>query len=589
MKTYKTILKTIQLLNQKLRLNCILGFVLYLGLVGYSLATTAISATLFNRGGQLIEGSIQVKEFLVMVALFCGLRLVQTFLVFFIGINDNVYIYRKGSYYFRLLLGEKAARLPLIDYEDKETLDELARAEEVVDEAKLSDLFVVTLTILKNIGTILGTIIILMQFSPVFLLLAIPSVLPYALTRILRGKQFYKLKYYQTEKQRRYQYYWQLFSNKKEAKEIRVCGAEDYFVDKWKGLQKEINDERLAFERKDLRHFFACNALQTLGYLLSIIFALRLVINQQIELGTFGACIVAFSQVQNNVKELMIYIGFLFELAEFNQNYFAFLDLEEEPVAREKPVFENQIAVKNLTFAYPHMKEAALKNIQLTIRKGERVIIVGENGSGKTTLSKLLLGIYEPSSGQVLYDGKALGDIEKDGFYKKIGVVSQNFSRFEWTLRENISIADRDKHRSEEEMLAILDDLDIDSWRQNELQLDTQLGREFGGRDLSGGQWQKIAIARCLFKKSEMVILDEPTSALDPVIETEILSKFLELSQGKTAIIISHRVGLCRLMDKVVVMRKGQVVEVGTHKALMAQEGYYKMLYEAQKKWYEGD
>lgn len=590
MKTYKIVFKTISLLNKKLRFNCLIGFVLYLGLVGYSLATTYISALLFNRANGLIRGNILFEKFLEVVILFCFLRMAQSLLVFFIGVNDNVYIYRKGSYFFRLLLGEKASRLPMINYENKEILDKLARAEDVVDEAKLSDLYIVILTIIKNVGTIVGTVIILMRFSSVFLILIIPSVLPYLVTRIIRGKNFYKLKYYQTEKQRKYEYYWQLFSNKKEAKELRVYGVEDYFMEKWKKIRTEINEERWQFEKKDTLNFFFCNALQILGYLFSVMFALQLVLNQQIEVGTFGACIVAFSMVQSSVKELIMHIGFLFELAEFSQDYFDFLALEEDQQVSEKFEFRNQISLENIKFKYPNTENYALKNINLSIKKGERIIIVGENGSGKTTLSKVLLGIYSIDQGAIFFDDKNLKNIQKDDFYKNVSVVTQNFSRFEWLLKENIGIAHSEiMVKQQDKMVKILDRLDLDMWDKQELKLDTQLGREFGGTDLSGGQWQKIAIGRCLFKDSSIVVLDEPTSSLDPIIETEVLSKFLKLSEGKTAIIISHRVGLCRLMDKIVVMRKGEVIGIGNHKTLMEQNGYYKHLYNSQKKWYEAN
>jgi len=198
------------------------------------------------------------------------------------------------------------------------------------------------------------------------------------------------------------------------------------------------------------------------------------------------------------------------------------------------------------------------------------------------------LGVYEPESGYVLVDGISLSKIDKQSFNRKVSIVSQNFAKYLLTLRENVGISETDLMNDDQRIWKALNSINFESFHVDQ-DLDVQFGREFGGIELSHGQWQKIAIARGLFRDSEVIVLDEPTSALDPLIEAEILAKFLEMSKDKTAVIISHRVGLCKLVDRVVVMKNGKITETGTHSELIKMDGEYKRLYTSQQKWYQMD
>ncbi len=240
------------------------------------------------------------------------------------------------------------------------------------------------------------------------------------------------------------------------------------------------------------------------------------------------------------------------------------------------------ITLENVSFKYPNSDKYALSFINLAVRKGEKIAILGENGSGKTTLSKVLLGLYPAEQGQILYDGKAITDFTKESFYAGISAIAQDFVSYNLTVRENVAISDIARIDDDPAIQATLSDAGM-----VENNLDAMMGREFGGKELSGGQWQKLAIARGLFKESEIILLDEPTSALDPLIETEILTKFIKAAEGKTALIISHRIGLCKLVDRIVVMKDGRVAETGTHSELIASSGKYAKLYKSQAKRYE--
>ena len=214
------------------------------------------------------------------------------------------------------------------------------------------------------------------------------------------------------------------------------------------------------------------------------------------------------------------------------------------------------------------------------------MVIVGVNGSGKTTLSKVLAGAYLACSGSVYYDDQDVKELRREGLYKDISLVPQNFVHYNFSLRENICISDL-RHREDDKRLKqVIADVGLEELAQGIGGPDALLGREFGGCELSGGEWQKVAIARGLFKDSGLIILDEPTSALDPLVEYDILTRFLELIQGKTSVIISHRVGICRAADKVVVMKDGRVVECGTHESLKNAGGEYSRIWTEQAKWY---
>lgn len=214
-------------------------------------------------------------------------------------------------------------------------------------------------------------------------------------------------------------------------------------------------------------------------------------------------------------------------------------------------------------------------------------MIVGENGSGKTTLSKVMAGIYRPEKGRVLYDGKDAFSYDKDSFYKSFSVIQQNFVKYQFTVRENIGISRPAQIHNDERLLKSARDAGIEGTVRRAGGLDAQLGREFDGVELSGGEWQKLAIARGLNKDADVIILDEPTSALDPLVEYDILVKFLDMTRGKTSVIISHRIGLGRFADRIIVMKDGRVAQTGTHDELLAMGGEYGRMWHEQAKWYQ--
>ncbi|MCL2519316.1 MAG: ABC transporter ATP-binding protein/permease, partial [Oscillospiraceae bacterium] len=373
------------------------------------------------------------------------------------------------------------------------------------------------------------------------------------------------------------------FTARQTAKEMRVMGFDGYVTDKWRDVRDEVNEELWAVEKKDAVSLLICDAFRIVGYGASVIITLALALCGQVSIGVFGAAVGAFLSLQNSMQNFLSGFGWFTERISYAKDYYIFFDMpEEQNGTAEYPGLCESIALNNISFKYPNSENRALKPLNLTIRKGEKIAVLGENGSGKTTLSKVLLGLYPPENGQVLYDGKPVDGFIKDDFYSGVSAIAQDFVSYSLTMRENVAISDISRLNDELSVKLALTDAGVDE----NIGLDDMMGREFGGKELSGGQWQKLAIARGLFKNSELIVLDEPTSALDPLVETEILSKFIRAAEGKTALIISHRVGLCKLVDRIIVMKDGEIAEDGTHGILLAAGGEYARLYEAQAKWY---
>lgn len=483
-------------------------------------------------------------------------------------------------------LGEKGGRLSLIQYEDVEINNRLKRAQDCIEHGRFSDLSLSVFNILAEVLKVGSTLFILARFSPLLALVSLLSVVPYFVVRLIRGKEFYELKKYQATGERRRNYLYDLFGDKRVVKELRIFGIESYIEEKLYQTRDAMNQELWDFKKRDICSFLLCEILCKCGYVLSIIIAILLLLNHRLDFGMLAASLVAFTSFQLAAKYFLISLGRIPECAAFVRDYYDFIDIDEDVHGTEKfePNFD-KINVKNVCFAYPNTDHLTISDISLDIKKNESIAIVGNNGSGKTTLVKLLTDLYKVQEGEILYGTQNIKDLETKEFYQNVSIVSQDFVKYEMTLQENIGISDWKQMGNTDKIQELLKQMDLPELSEVDT-LNTLLGSEFDGRDLSIGQWQKLAIARGMFKESSIIVLDEPTAALDPIMETTILKMFLQIAKEKTAIIVSHRIGICREVDKIIVMKKGKVVEIGNHDELLAKKGEYYQLYKMQQKWY---
>ena len=583
----KTLWQVFLLTLRAVPVNCIFALFLSITLMLYYTFSVSIVASLFESVDAYYRSDTSSpNQIIIYVALFVGMRFLQSIIIFLNGLNGNVFIYRKANNYYRKILSDKASQLPLIKYEDAYVNDMFTRAQTVVNEERLSQQYMAILSTINNCFTVIGIAAVLCAYNPWLLVIAIPSVIPFFIIRLIRGKEFYKMKYFQAKKNRHMGYYWSLLFNKDSIKEMRAFDFSDYIEKKWRGYRDEVDQQNWEFSRKDSASMLLSNFISTCGYVLSIVFSIYLMVNGKINVGVFGACLSAFLSMQNTSKSFLMNIGNISEHLLFSKDYLDFIDL---PNASDGSISLNGIPkiikMNQVSFRYPNSDNYVLKDVSLEIHQGEKLILVGENGSGKTTLIKLLLGLYEPESGEILYDGIPLSQIKKDSIYKTISLMMQNSLKHQSTVQETVALSEIEHIDDEERIMNALRAADIDYILEEE-GIKTRLGKEFKGKELSGGEWQKIALARALFKNSDFVILDEPTSAIDPIVEMDILKKFLDNAKKKTAVIISHRVGICTCADTVVMLSRGQIVERGSHTALMKKRGQYYDFFTMQSKWY---
>ncbi len=537
-----------------------------------------------------------------------------------------------GERYFggkRIAFAEK---IRLEELENPETLDKFQRAN--AGENVQIDFFEQVNLTLKSAVTSIGMVAVVGRYSPVLILTGLVTLLPAVLTKVYYEKRMTAFRRGQSSILRRCDYLRSLFSDREVVKEMRVMGFEGHMTDKW----KRANAEKVeGFRRinRDVRKKQVWGIIvSNCCYAFNIGMAFYLMVEGRVSPGAFAACLSAFTSYDSS---LQIFTAMLFKavatyhVVEDYYDYFAIPT--EEDGSREYRPFQDAVSAEDVHFRYSGSDRDALKGLTCRIQKGEHVVIVGENGSGKTTFAKILTGAYLPSAGYVAYDGQKTEELRRRSLYEHISVVLQDFVHYQFTLRENIGISclrrmeegtaieERagagEKARAEEKagggkkaraeekasvggkamaekkagtdritMEELLSRVAGEDFLQKIGGLDVQIGREFGGEELSGGEWQKIAIARGLWKDSDIIILDEPTSALDPLVEYDILSKFVEMIQDKTSVIISHRVGICRSADKIIVMKDGKMAECGRHEELLEKQGEYARIWREQAKWY---
>ena len=484
-------------------------------------------------------------------------------------------------------LGEKGTRLSMICYENTETNNMLKRAKNCIEQERFSDLSLSVFNILAEFLKVNGTLLVLAGFHPVLVGISLLSVFPYLIVRLVRGKEFYELKRYQAAGERRRNYLYHLFGDKQAVKELRIFEIEDYIEQKMYAARDNMKQEVWNFKKRDMRSLLICEIFCKSGYLLSIFSTILLLLHQVLDVGMMAAALAAFTSFQTAAKYFLVSLGRIPECAAFVKDYYDFMDMEEAERGTEKLCSDfDSIKVKQLSFSYPGRKTPAVSNLSFTIKRNEVVAIVGNNGSGKTTLVKLLTGLYQAQKGQIYYGRQNLRSLDPEEFYKQISFVSQDFIKYELTVRENIGIGDWKQMENTGKIYMLLHQVGLETFISQAF-VNQLLGNEFGGRELSVGQWQKLAIARGMMKDSSVIFLDEPTAALDPLMETKVLKMFLKIAREKTAIIVSHRIGICKEVDKIIVMKEGKIAEIGNHEKLLAEKGEYYRLYTMQQKWYE--
>ena len=484
-------------------------------------------------------------------------------------------------------LNRKAVRLEIVDYEtvDANERMELAKAG---PEGALRMLLafldpVCMLMLLAAAG------IYLHSLAPP-LALVVPFIfVPRIASHVIRGSRYYRLERRTMPLRREFQYLERCLTDREYFKETRVLGAGARLLRRYKEVLRRFNAERW---HEDLRVGLidlGLGVLMVFGYGGSFVLAALLLANGSIGVGGFAVVIYAMSRFMLMTEGIMEGFGVSYRHSIQASHLVQFLDRDEgrpagDPAERGTG---GAVTARNLSFTYPGTEAVAVDDVNVDLAPGTTVALVGANGAGKTTLAKLLLGLFVPTGGDVIRGTVNTRDATRHAIRERTSAVFQNYQRYRMPLRDNVVLADATRAGDERAVLRALErgGVPAELW-QGRGGLDLMLSREFGTRDLSLGQWQRVAVARGLFREHEVILLDEPTASIDPLEEQAVYERFMEMAAGRTAILVTHRLGSARLADRILVMQDGRIVEDGTHRQLLERRGLYHQMFTAQSAWY---
>ena len=508
-----------------------------------------------------------------------GISIVQSLLRALLGQRVNVMIL------------EKALKLSVAQFEDSEFYDRLTRARREASSRPLS-LVNRTFAVAQNAISLVSFSILLWEFSPWAVAILLLAGLPAFLAETRFSGEAFRLFYWRSPETRQRAYLESVLAREDYVKEVKLYGLGRKLLGRYRGIF-----ERLFAEDKSLtlrRGFWGLTLglVGTAALYASYGWIVMTAIAGAITVGQMTMYMMVFRQGQSAVSASLAAINGMYEDNLYLSNLYAYLE-EPEPqetgtlVAGRMP--GRGLEFRDVSFRYPGSEHLALESVSLSVRPGQSLAIVGENGSGKTTLIKLLARLYEPEQGSILLDGSDVREWRADVLHRRIGVIFQDFVRYQMLLGENIGAGDVEAFGDEGRWreagaMGMVDDF-VD---QLPNAYETQLGRWFkGGRELSGGQWQKVALARAFMRRgADVLVLDEPTSAMDAEAEARVFEHVRQLASEKMVVLISHRFSTVRMADQIVVMAGGRIVESGTHESLMANGARYAQLFNLQARGY---
>jgi len=488
-------------------------------------------------------------------------------------------------------LMQHAATLDLAQFEDAEVYDHLERARR--QTVGRIGLFTLLLGTTQSLVTLITLASVLLLQQPWLLLLLAVAVVPSFLGEAHYASLGYSLLFHWTPERRLLDYLRYMGASDESAKEVKLFGLSDFLVDRYARLSDEFYAENkwLAVRRNVVST--ALVTVGTLGYYAAYAVIIYFTVLGRYTIGALTFLAGSFRQSRDLIQGVLLSLSQIYEQSLYLADLFTFFDVQprvtSKPGARAvpKPIREG-FAFENVGFRYPGSDRWAVRHLTFRIRPEERVALVGENGAGKTTLVKLLARLYDPDDGRILLEGVDLREYDLESLRRNIGVIFQDFVRYEFILKENIGVGQveglGDEARIREAARRSLADSVATRLEKG---YDQVLGRRFdGGVELSGGEWQKVALGRAYMREAQVLILDEPTAALDARAEYEVFLRFAELTKGKMAVLISHRFSTVRMADRIIVLRGGELVDQGTHEELLARGGLYAELFSLQAAGY---
>lgn len=490
----------------------------------------------------------------------------------------------KASGRIKTLLHRKIQRIDPARFEETVFLDDVNKAKQAVNVLPYFTMAI--LAVITDYGVLFTAVgVYLFNLKPMLLITIMISFVPALLSQIVRGKVFTKLEEESAPIRRENDYYKRALCDREYFKETRILGVFNFIYGLFTDSLQLLTRKTWKAERNTALLELLLNVVTFLGMGASTYMLFTATMSGEVTIGAFAAVFSTLGMVFGRMERIVAYhLGRVQrEIGKVN-NFFRLLDMPERSGIEGIIDFTQGIEADKVSFSYSGRDIPAVKEVSLHIKAGETIAIVGENGAGKSTMVRLLTGIYRPLEGTVKIGGLNSAEISLTSMFKGISGVFQKYQRYKMTLEENVAISDVNISVCADNTMSALHKADAE---MDDVSMDTMLSPEFDGIDLSGGQWQRLAIARGLYRSYGFIVLDEPTSAIDPIEETRIYTQFQELAKNKCAVVVTHRLGSAKLAHRIVVMDAGRIVDMGTHDELLSRPGKYADMWAAQAQWYE--
>ncbi len=525
---------------------------------------------------------------LLFVALWGGMLLADIVLSPVIAVV-RLHLNEKILSFCNVLLMERAHTIQgLSSFENPKFYDEIQFLKNESSKRPLNLVYVLTGFLKEGIALLSVQIVLstLEWWIPIAMLLA---SLPHALSTLWFEKQSWDQMLFRSPEARKLAWIGSLSLDDHVAKEVRLFGFGDFLVQRYKELAKSMHQALSKARWKKSAASVFLSSLTVIGYVFIVSVVLLQTKDKNLEISGLVVIIQSLVMTQSQLIGCISYLGMTTPILLFFSKLRLFLFSSVCSIPENQsmicPGFQHEICFENVSFSYPDGREA-LQNVSFKIQKGEKIAIVGPNGAGKSTIVKLILRFYDPSTGSITVDGHDLKDIDIMAWRSVISGVFQDFGRYHFTVGENIALGNI--NASEEQIChAAKKGGFTPILKQLPQGLNALLGKEFGGTSLSGGEWQKLAMSRAFLREAKFLILDEPTSSLDPESEFEVFNKFADAVQGKTALLITHRLGSAKMADRILVFKNGRLIETGSHQTLLNTQSEYALLYMLQANQYK--
>lgn len=581
---FQVIARIIPMQFQAAPLNSILENILAV-MHGLSFSLTVVATQhLFDTISKASASEAGFSDCLFSLFLLTGATFGQQLLNGIHNFHGTGILFPKSSGKLTVLLHRKLKDIDPAQFENTDFLDDLNKAREGIQAIPLFCMILFLCVsfygvYFLSIGTYLFTL------KPMLLITLLLAFIPAIMAQTIHIRVFTRLEEQSAPLRREHEYYQKAICDREYFKETRILGAFSFFYQLFTDTLELLTCKIWRAERRTALLQLVLNITTFAGMGTSAYLLFTATMDGEITVGMFAAVFAALGQIFDIMDEIVSkHIGSM-NRDIGKVNYFLhLLDMPERTGSSGIADFTEGVVAYGISYTYPGRENPAVKDVSLNLAEGETIAIVGENGAGKSTLVRLLTGIYRPLEGRVMVGGLDTAKIAPSSLYKGISGVFQKYQRYKMTLEENVAISDNLAKAGLDQAESALREA---GFEKGSIRMGDMLSPEFGGIDLSGGQWQRIAIARGLYRVNDFIVLDEPTSAIDPIEETRIYKQFQRLAEGKCAVIVTHRLGSAKLADRVVVLEAGEIVDMGTHDELLSRPGKYADMWAAQAQWYE--